>query len=317
MTIMTFKEVRRALEHDDVDRIREAMEDGLEPTMWLDADSGDALLAVAVEADSLKCAELLLANGGDWSLSAEFDEDLISPFALAVRKGSSDMVRTFLRFGSVESYAPEWLEAAMAELILRPCGDRAVAEAFEALIARPGGVSQPFADGSLRPSFETKAESCSKKCADPALAERWAAIAQSFRGVGLQLVELFDQIELLAANGHSTRVKRLLESLPRGAHAEGAGRALVYAASRDKPRFAEELIERGADCSLQLFDGSTALMKAARKGNLSLVRRLLAAGADITARQHGPRGKTAQEMAGTRLVAAYLKKQLEKRESRP
>lgn len=123
------------------------------------------------------------------------------------------------------------------------------------------------------------------------------------------IVEAFEQIEEWAAFGHTSRVLNLLRSLPEAARREAAGRALVYAAGHDNTAdFVNELLQLGADCTVQLDSGSTALMSASRQGNLGLIRRLVEAGADVAVRQPGPRGETAAEMAYTPLVQRYLEK---------
>jgi ankyrin repeat protein len=70
----------------------------------------------------------------------------------------------------------------------------------------------------------------------------------------------------------------------------------------------EELLAMGADCTGRLADGSTALMYASMGGNLALIRKLLANGADLYARQASSRRVTAIELARTPLVRRYLEK---------
>jgi hypothetical protein len=116
------------------------------------------------------------------------------------------------------------------------------------------------------------------------------------------------EVEELAASCHTSRLRKVLKTIPPSSRSEAAGRALVYAAQRGEWELAQELLEMGADCTVKLASGSTALMYAAMGGSLALIRELLERGADLHARQDGTGGATVIEMAETPLVRRYLEK---------
>ena len=114
-------------------------------------------------------------------------------------------------------------------------------------------------------------------------------------------------VEAAARASVTADVPALRRALDSGVDLNAAGgRLLCYAAASGDDAAVELLLERGvkADASL---GGSTALMVAAFRGNVPVVRRLLRAGADPALRNAG--GETPLELAlreDHREVAALL-----------
>jgi ankyrin repeat protein len=300
--------LRGILTRDDVDTLENALDKGLDPKLWLDLDSSEALLAIAILEASVKCVALLLESGGDWALVAPFDEDLDAPLSLAVRCGSDEILDIFIQKNIVEKYSKEWLREAVGSLMDRGKWREQAVAFLEAVASRPEGLSQLLDDFSLIKSLGKKAESFSKSAATTALTDRWSVIARTFLDAENQVESILIGIEEMAYTCHVGRAKKLLKSLPLAYLSEGAGRALVYATRSCSWEFAEDLLAMDADCTIRLADGSTALMYATMGGNLGLIRKLLARGADLYARQDGPNRESAIEMAETPLVRRYLEK---------
>ena len=114
----TSASLREILAKDDSEALGSALDQGLDPKTWLDADSRDALLAVAVLEESPRCVELLLESGGDWTTEAPFDEDQESPLGLAAEFGSE--IERYLADMPVQAHLdPSWVR--VARWSRRPC----------------------------------------------------------------------------------------------------------------------------------------------------------------------------------------------------
>ena len=62
---MSSSDLRDLIVKDDSSALASAIRQGLDPKTWLDLDSRDALIAIAVTEGSLGCLNLLLREGGD------------------------------------------------------------------------------------------------------------------------------------------------------------------------------------------------------------------------------------------------------------
>ena len=300
--------LRTILVRDDVESLKNALDEDLDPTAWLDADPLEALLAVATLADSIRCVELLLDSGGDWALGAPFDEDLDSPLSIAICRGSDRILNAFVQKEMVEKYPIEWLREATKNLMDRGECEESLLTLLEAIGSRPEELSQLVAEPVVVKFVRKKAQDCARaeKCRN--LADRWSTMARRLGDAETQVELILKEVEGLAANGHKSRLRKFLRSLTPDLRGEAAGRALVYMAAFEDWDFAGELLDMNADCTVKNSGGWTALMFASRNGNLGLVRKLLAGGADLHARHDGPRGESAIQMAKSPMIRRYLEK---------
>jgi ankyrin repeat protein len=299
-------DLRAILTQDDVESLKDALDKGVDPKSWLDADPFEALLAIAILEDSVKCVEFLLDRGGDWALVVPFDEDLEPPLSIAVYRGSDEVLAAFIQRKSVEKYPKYWLRMATGSLLDRKQWGESTVAFLEAVVSRPEGLAQLLDDFSLIKSLREKAKDCSRSKVNPALANQWSAMARTLHDSKNQAESILIGIEETAYTCHFSQARNLLKTLPPAYLSEGAGRALVYATRSKNWEFAEELLAMGADCTIKLT--SSALMYATMGRNLGLIRKLLANGADLYARQDCTGGLTAIEMAPTPLIRRYLEK---------
>ena len=305
---LSTKTLRGILARDDAESLRAALDNGLDPKAWLDADPYETILAVAILKGSVKCVELLLERDGDWTIDAPFDEDLDPPLGIALERGSDEILKTFIEKRVVEKYSKEWLQEAVKSLGDREeYGEPAIAF-LETVFLRPEATSELLSTPSLVKFLRKKAAVHSKSSASSTLAARWSTMARRLLDAENQSKLILIEIEELAADGHKSRIKKLLKRLSPELRREGAGRALVYATGLEDWDFAEQLLAMGADCTARNTGGWTALMYASRKGNLGLVRKLLAGGADLHACNEGTDGENAVQMARSPMIRRYLEK---------
>lgn len=300
----TSASLREVLAKDDIEALGAALDRGLDPKTWLDSDSRDALLAVAVLEESPQCVELLLTRGGDWAVEAPFDEDQESPLGLAAEAGSETILKAFVDHGAVKKYSVDWLQDAIHRLVNRKNADASTLAFLKAVTARSEELTVLLREDSVARSLDKKIEQYLRT--KPDSADAWATVADKLLRTVDRPEAILDEMEEFAAFGHVNRAIGCIEKLPPSWRREAAGRALVYAARTGRWSFADKLIEMGADCTFQFPDGATALKYAAGRGNLAIIRRLLDNGADLGARDSN--GDTAIDMAGSPLVRRYLEK---------
>ena len=303
------QDLRAALQADRVDLLEEALQAGLDPKGWLDLDSYDAFLTIAIESQSVGCVRLLLARDGDWCLEAAFDEDWTPPLAVAIESGTDEMLRLFVEAGVVDRYPVEWLRVALQTLPIRRPLDRATLDLLERAGQREEGLQALLDSPSVCRSLAQKAFLQSQAEKDQGIASRWSALAERLQKSDRSVEALVCEVQVLIHRGRYRRLEGFLGSLEPSSFAEVAGAALISLASRQEWKQVEGLISKGADCSIQDDSGQTALMLAAQASNLKAIRLLIDNGADVLARQKYSSQSSAIDFAQTRLIRRYLEKQ--------
>ena len=305
-------ELRAVLRFDQAEVLERALDAGLDPRGWLNLDSYDAFLTVAIDSQSVGCVRLLLARNGDWCLGALFDPDWVPPLAVAVELGSDKILRLFLDFGLVERYPIDWLRVALQTIPIRSSFGLATLELLEKSCQREEGLQALVGSHSVRKTLAKKAIQQSKVEKDQSVALRWSELGERLQVGGNDLKTLISQVEELVGNGQYRGMNDLLDSLPPSLYPEVAGTALITLVPRDQWQLVEELIAKGADCTIQDSSGDTALMFAALRSNLKVIRLLIENGADVTARQKYSSQSRAIDFAQTPLIRRYLEKEAAK-----
>lgn len=300
-------EILAVLARDDAGGLDLMIDEGLDPRSELDAAEEITLLEVAIREGAFRCVRRILGRRGDWTLAGTpFHEDLESPLAFAIEKGSDETLLAFAEEGIVGEYSNDWLRDALIGLPLRPPSPATLA-ILEAADARPGGLPPLLSDVELARSLLSKAEQA-RAHADRGTRGRWENVEESLRKATKRRGSLLREVQYLATGCHHTREKTLIESLPEEWRSEAAGRALACAIRSGNWSFAEDLLSMKPDLEARIPGGTTPLMAAAEAGELSWFRRLLDLGANPDVREAGMNARSLLELTSHPGIRRLLEK---------
>ncbi|MDX2030796.1 MAG: ankyrin repeat domain-containing protein [Blastocatellia bacterium] len=240
---------------------------------------GATPLAWAVYLDDREAAELLLAAGAKVNTADEYGE---TPLTLACGNGSTALIRRLVEAGA-DVKATRW-DGSTALMLAANAGN---VEATRLLLDR--GAPIDAAESSKGQTALMWAASEGHPEIVRLLIERGANVKAVSKGG-------FAPLTFATVKGDARSIKHLLAAgadpntkLPDGSS------ALMAAAAFRRGAAAIALIDGGADVKGSDRQGNTALHLAAQQGDLPLVKKLLAQGADANARNarspsRGPQG---------------------------
>lgn len=305
--------LRKALKRDDLDDLQRRLDAGLDPNS-VDLADGYSLLGMAAKAGSSKIVEELLSRGSipeigeKGALVAAIESDQTEVVQRLLEAGASigagvtyhdevylpvvaapsyaglEVMRQIYSAEGIEQVDLIWLgEALEAALDRRGVGHLQIIA--ESLVPRIVGEGATKLEAATLKRSAKKVQTASKRRKDEAKRTRLESLAQALRrAIDREELEYSETLDLVCEERWETLRERLAgASQERSAMV--AGLQLVLSVSYEANAYAKELLAKNPDPSIRDQNSTTALMWAARLGDVGLIERLLALGADPRARQ--------------------------------
>jgi uncharacterized protein len=307
------RELEKALKTDDLSELNRRLEAGLDPNS-VDTSTQWSLLALAAKAGSRRVVEELLARGaipeiGETSAlvaaietdqsaivkrlldagasigaGVTYHDEVFLPVVAAPHYAGLDVMRQVYAAEGIGRVEMVWWEDALkAALKRRGIGHlRIVAEALAPRLEVEGAREL---EATTLKATAKKLRAAARRQKDECERENLATLADALReAVDREKLELEETYDLLSEESWEV-LRHRLTATPKERWRKVAGLQLVLAIRLEKAAYAAELIDRDPDPNVQDQSGIFALMHAARRGDLNMVRRLLALGADPLARE--------------------------------